>query len=178
MRHSETLLSSDLQPLFAEHFVVDRRTFIKLGGAALAAPVLISSRAMAAEPKFGKIAYQLGWVKNFQFAGEYIADHNKLFEQEGIAVDLLAGGPSVSAEPIVISGKALVGQNSTDNTANAVAKGALLKIIGTNYQKSPLVDHLALQEQSEAAQGSRRQDGRHPRRTIKWSGTPSQDQRH
>lgn len=117
---------------------MDRRTFIKLGGAALAAPALITSRsAFAAEPKFGKIAYQLGWVKNFQFAGEYIADHEKLFESEGIAVDLLAGGPSVSAEPIVISGKALVGQNSTDNTANAVAKGAPLKIIGTNYQKSP-----------------------------------------
>ncbi|MBN9026856.1 MULTISPECIES: ABC transporter substrate-binding protein [Kaistia] len=116
---------------------MDRRTFIKIGAAALAAPALVTSRALADTPKLGKIAYQLGWVKNFQFAGEYIADANKYFEQEGIAVDLLAGGPSVSAEPIVISGKALVGQNSTDNTANAVAKGAPLKIIGTNYQKSP-----------------------------------------
>ena len=116
---------------------MDRRTFIKLSGATLAAPALISSRAFAAQPKFGEIAYQLGWVKNFQFAGEYIADHEGMFAEEGIKVKLLAGGPSVSAEPIVISGKALVGQNSTDNTANAVSKGAPLKIIGTNYQKSP-----------------------------------------
>ncbi|PZQ50054.1 MAG: ABC transporter substrate-binding protein [Rhodovulum sulfidophilum] len=116
---------------------MDRRTFVKLGAATLAAPALVASRARAEAPKLGTIAYQLGWVKNFQFAGEYIADDKGYFEQEGIGVDLLAGGPSVSAEPIVISGKALVGQNSTDNTANAVAKGAPLKIIGTNYQKSP-----------------------------------------
>src|SRR6218665_128573 len=116
---------------------MNRRAFLKSSGAvALATPFLLSGRFASAAEDLGEISYQLGWVKNFQFAGEYIADSKGYFTQQGLKVSLLSGGPGVSAEPIVLSGKALVGQNSTDNTANAVAKGAPLKIIGTNYQKS------------------------------------------
>ncbi len=119
-----------------------RREFLKLagasaGGLAAAASPLARRAAFAATPDLGRIAYQCSWIKNFQFAGEYIADHKGYFKDAGLTVDLLAGGPNVVAEPVIISGKALVGQSGSDNTANAVNKGGPFKIIGTNYQKSP-----------------------------------------
>jgi ABC-type nitrate/sulfonate/bicarbonate transport system substrate-binding protein len=115
-----------------------RRDFLCLAGAALVGevPFILPSRSVAATPSLGEMAYQLSWVKNFQFIGEYIADYKGYYTALGLAVDLLAGGPSVAAEPIVVSGKALVGQSGPDSTANAVAKGAPLKIIGTNYQRA------------------------------------------
>jgi ABC-type nitrate/sulfonate/bicarbonate transport system substrate-binding protein len=91
----------------------------------------------AAPKDLGKIAYQLGWIKNFQFDGDYIADNKGYYKAAGIEVDLVAGGPNVSVDPVIVSGKALVGNSSPDFTASAVAQGASLKIIGAQYQKSP-----------------------------------------
>ncbi|GAA3550312.1 hypothetical protein GCM10022197_01460 [Microlunatus spumicola] len=83
------------------------------------------------------MSYQLSWIKNFQFAGEYVADSKGYYSAAGLAVDLLAGGPNVATDAVAESGKALVTQSSPDFTANAVAAGAQLKIIGASYQKSP-----------------------------------------
>lgn len=118
---------------------IDRRRFMRavsaLGGLAAVAPGLSTSAARAAN--LGTVGYQFSWIKNFQFAGEYVADHKKYYADEGIKVDLLAGGPTLSVEPVVASGKALIGQVNADGAANANAKGAGLRIIGTDYQKSP-----------------------------------------
>lgn len=119
---------------------LDRREFTRalgaaIGGLAASVPMLSASAAPAA--RLGTVAYQFSWIKNFQFAGEYVADYKKYYAAEGIDVDLLAGGPTLSVEPIVASGKALIGQSNADSAANANAKGAGLRIIGTDYQKSP-----------------------------------------
>jgi len=127
--------------------MLDRRSFLRLGagaaGLAVAGPLLAacggssSSGAAGSSGGLTKVSYQLSWIKNFQFGGEYVADSKGYFKANGLAVDLLAGGPNVAMDAIVQSGKALIGQSSPDFTANAVAKGAKLKIIGANYQKSP-----------------------------------------
>ena len=118
---------------------LDRRQFIRttgvFGGIAAAAPAFLVSPARSAN--LGKVAYQFSWIKNFQFAGEYVADYKKYYADQGLEVDLLAGGPTLSVEPVVASGKALIGQVNSDGAANANAKGADLRVIGTNYQKSP-----------------------------------------
>ena len=117
---------------------MDRRSFIQLAGGAAGSLAFASSFGEASRAAgLGKVAYQLSWIKNFQFAGEYVADYKKYYTQAGVEVDILAGGPTLAVEPVVASGKALVGQGSPDNTANANAKGAGLKIIGAGYQKSP-----------------------------------------
>ena len=92
--------------------------------------------ARAASPDHGRIAYQLGWVKNFQFAGDYIADYRRYYQRFGVEVDLLSGGPTINVEPIIMSGKAMVGQSMPDLVANAVAKGADLRIIAACYQRN------------------------------------------
>jgi ABC-type nitrate/sulfonate/bicarbonate transport system substrate-binding protein len=123
-----------------------RRAFLSAGaGLALSAPLLAacgssSSAAPAASASGGgttAMSYQLSWIKNFQFAGEYVADSKGYYSDAGLAVDLLAGGPNVATDAVAESGKALVSQSSPDFTANAVTAGAQLKIIGASYQKSP-----------------------------------------
>ncbi|MFC8181314.1 MULTISPECIES: ABC transporter substrate-binding protein [Nocardiaceae] len=123
---------------------MDRRAFLRIGaaGAGLiaAGPVLAacgSSSSAGSSAASGDIAYQLSWIKNFQFAGEYIADDKGYYRDAGLTVDLLAGGPNVAVDAVAESGKALVTQSSPDFTANAVGAGADLKIIGASYQKSP-----------------------------------------
>ena len=117
---------------------MDRRHFLKMVGCsagALAGTPLFVQTARAND--LGKIAYQLGWIKDFQFSGEYVADTNKYYQDAGIDVDIVAGGPNLTVEPVLVSGKALIGQSSPDITAAANAKGAGLRVIGACYQKSP-----------------------------------------
>jgi len=93
-------------------------------------------RAEAPTPSLGRIGYQLSWLKNFQFAGEYIADHKGYYRRFGLEVDLLAGGPNAIVDPMLVSGRVLVGQSHPETMANAIAKGAALTCIGAGYQKN------------------------------------------
>lgn len=83
------------------------------------------------------INYQLGWITNTEFAGTYLAQHRGYFASGGIKVNLLPGGSS-PVEPIVVAGKALVGDSNADIVSAAVAAGAPLRIIGARYQENPL----------------------------------------
>ena len=80
------------------------------------------------------MAYQLSWLKNFQYGGEYIAEEKGYYRRFGLDVELVAGGPSAIVDPMVVSGRVLVGQSHPETMANAIAKGAPLKCIGANYQ--------------------------------------------
>jgi ABC-type nitrate/sulfonate/bicarbonate transport system substrate-binding protein len=75
-------------------------------------------------------------VTNTEFAGTYLAKKYGYFAKGGISVDILPGG-SVTVEPIVASGKALVGDTNADTVSAAVAAGAPLRIIGARYQDNP-----------------------------------------
>ncbi len=96
-----------------------------------------SSSSSSSAPKLTTVPIQLSWIKNVEFAGSYIADTSGFYKANGIQANLISGGPTTSPEPIVVSGKALIGINSPDATSAAVDKGADLKIIATMYQKSP-----------------------------------------
>src|SRR6185436_12796984 len=87
---------------------------------------------------FGQLNYQLSWVKNVEFAGAYLADSKGYYTAAGFgSVNLMAGGPNVSQDAVVASGKALLGISSPDITAAAMLKGADLVIVGAQYQKNP-----------------------------------------
>lgn len=86
----------------------------------------------------GTMSMQLSWVKNAEFAGNYIADTNGYYTQNGFSkVDLLSGGPGVAVEPVVNDGKALLGYTFSEAFAAAVAQGAKLKVLGSLYQRNP-----------------------------------------
>ncbi|MCT4334840.1 ABC transporter substrate-binding protein [Paracoccus sp. YLB-12] len=89
--------------------------------------------ALAATP----VSLQLSWLHSVQFAGSYLAQKNGWWQDAGLDVSLLQGGPNAPVEPPVVSGTALVGISAADYTAAAVAQGANFKIIGVAMQKNP-----------------------------------------
>ncbi|RJL16513.1 ABC transporter substrate-binding protein [Paracoccus siganidrum] len=85
------------------------------------------------------VGLQLSWLHSVQFAGSYIARENGWWQEAGLDVTLLQGGPNAPVEPPVVSGTALVGISAADYTAAAVAQGARFRIIGVAMQKNPFV---------------------------------------
>jgi ABC-type nitrate/sulfonate/bicarbonate transport system substrate-binding protein len=86
----------------------------------------------------GKLTFQLSWIKNVEFAGEYFADNKGYYKANGFSsVDLLSGGPTVQQDAVVASGKALVCISAPDITSAAINNGADIITIGAQYQKNP-----------------------------------------
>jgi ABC-type nitrate/sulfonate/bicarbonate transport system substrate-binding protein len=86
----------------------------------------------------GQLTFQLSWIKNVEFAGEYIADTNGYYKDAGFSkVTLLSGGPGVAQDSVVAGGKALVCISAPDITSSAIKNGAPLVTIGAQYQKNP-----------------------------------------
>jgi ABC-type nitrate/sulfonate/bicarbonate transport system substrate-binding protein len=99
----------------------------------------VSATGSAGAKSFGALNYRLDWIKYVEFAGEFIADTNGYYKDEGFSsVNLIAGGASATpAETDVVQGKALAGLSTPPITSAAVAQGAPLKIIGAIWQKNP-----------------------------------------
>ncbi|MCW2840315.1 MAG: transporter substrate-binding protein [Aeromicrobium sp.] len=86
---------------------------------------------------FGELSVQLSWIKNAEFAGEFMADSKGYFKEAGFSSVNLLTGP-VAQEEIVATGKADFGLSNAVSTASAVANSDFpLKIVGTTYQKNP-----------------------------------------
>ena len=97
-----------------------------------------SGSTTVAPGSFGTINFQLSWIENDEFSGEYLAATRGYYTAQGFAaVNLLAGGPNVTQDAVVASGKAFSGISSPDITAAAINQGADLIIVGAQYQKNP-----------------------------------------
>jgi ABC-type nitrate/sulfonate/bicarbonate transport system substrate-binding protein len=82
---------------------------------------------------------QLAWVPDAEFLGYFIAKDKGFYDDEGLDMTLIPGGPQVAPESVVESGKALVALTTPDTTeAAAVQQNAPFKIIGTEFQKNPI----------------------------------------
>jgi ABC-type nitrate/sulfonate/bicarbonate transport system substrate-binding protein len=88
---------------------------------------------------FGDIEIQLSYIKNIEFAGNYLAVDNGYYTDAGFGeVTLTAGGSSATnAEAQVASGQSFIGISSPLITAPAVVAGAEIKIVAADYQKNP-----------------------------------------
>jgi ABC-type nitrate/sulfonate/bicarbonate transport system substrate-binding protein len=111
-------------------------------GGASALSLLERSTAFASAPTavkdLGTLDFQLSWIKNVEFAGEYIADTKGYYKKVGFSgANLISGGPGVAQDAAVAAGKAMVGISAPDITGAAIAQGAPLVIIGAQYQKNP-----------------------------------------
>ncbi|GAA1299841.1 hypothetical protein Psi02_77160 [Planotetraspora silvatica] len=120
---------------------LSRRAFLSgVGGVSLlAAGTALSACSSSTTSASGpaKANFQLGWVANVENMGLFMADHAGYFRNEGLDVTLTPGGPSVVVEPLVVSGKALVGLDSVDTIAKARNEGAALKIVAATMQTNP-----------------------------------------
>jgi ABC-type nitrate/sulfonate/bicarbonate transport system substrate-binding protein len=87
---------------------------------------------------FGTLDYQLSWIKNVEFAGQYIADTNGYYDSLGFTgVNLKAGGPNVQQDSVIASKKAFIGISAPDITGSAILKGADIIAVGALFQKNP-----------------------------------------
>jgi ABC-type nitrate/sulfonate/bicarbonate transport system substrate-binding protein len=134
---------------------LDRRSFLSRGAAGAAGLALLgggagtllgacgsdgdsssSSGGSSSGGGLGTLSYQLMWIKNTEFAGQYVADSGGFYEGFD-KVDLIAGGPTVTQDAVVEAGKAVFGVSDPNVTAAAILKGADLVIVGAVYQKNP-----------------------------------------
>ena len=90
-----------------------------------------------AKPNYGSINVQLSWIKDSEFAGEYIADTKGYYKAAGFSSVNFVAGPG-STETVVASNKALIGLTDGVSAGTAVVNSkAPVKIIGTTFQKNP-----------------------------------------
>ncbi|MEV4203881.1 ABC transporter substrate-binding protein [Nocardia salmonicida] len=119
---------------------LSRRHALRLTGCVgVAAGLAACSPAASRSTESGNaIAMQLGWIKNVQFAGEYLALENGHFRDAGLSVDLLAGGAAgTSTEAGIDTGKVWIGTSTPQKVAAAVERGVPVRIIGATLATSP-----------------------------------------
>lgn len=82
---------------------------VALFAAATATSIALVGCAPAEEASdFGALDVQFSWIKNAEFAGEYFADANGYYAEEGFSSTNFIAGPTATAA-VVLSGGALVG---------------------------------------------------------------------
>jgi ABC-type nitrate/sulfonate/bicarbonate transport system substrate-binding protein len=92
-------------------------------------------RPLAAET----LNFQSIWLNDPEFIGYLIAIDNGYYASEGLGLNYMPGGPDVIPEAALLSGKADISLTHLTGVVKAVSeKGAPLKVIGTQYQKSPV----------------------------------------
>ncbi len=114
--------------------MISRRAFNKKAAAFLA-------MAAAARPSWAldRLNFQSIWLNDPEFIGYMIAIDNGYYAAEGISVNYMPGGPDVIPEGALLSGKADISLTNLTGAVRAVSeKGAPLKIIGAQFQKSPV----------------------------------------
>jgi ABC-type nitrate/sulfonate/bicarbonate transport system substrate-binding protein len=145
---------------------LDRRSFLRMGAAGTAGLAMVGTGGLTAflaacsssksattattsaasggttattvKASFGTLDYQLSWIKNDEFSGEYLADSNGYYTAQGFSsVNLISGGPNVQQDAVVAGGKAFIGISSPDISSAAILQGADLITVGAQYQKNP-----------------------------------------
>ncbi|KGJ12129.1 ABC transporter substrate-binding protein (plasmid) [Paracoccus versutus] len=118
---------------------MDRRSLLRgmtaLGAAFVGTRISIE-RAWAADTHTIKL--QLGWLAGNGILGELAADQNGYFAEEGLALDVVAGGPNVDGVASVASGRAEIGSiSSSPSLMLARSQGLPVKCIAAGYQQHP-----------------------------------------
>lgn len=119
--------------------VISRRQFSKaalgLGAGTLGLAGGPPRHASAAD----QLNFQSIWLNDPEFLGYMIAIDKGYYAAEGLKLNYFPGGPNLIPEGALLSGKADIALTNAVGLAIAVTqKGAPLKVIGTQFQKSPL----------------------------------------
>lgn len=85
------------------------------------------------------VSIQFGWHPNVENMATIIAEQKGYFEEEGLNIEIMPGGPEVSPDAQITSGNADMGILSAEALANAVINEAPLIGLGVTYQTSPSV---------------------------------------
>jgi ABC-type nitrate/sulfonate/bicarbonate transport system substrate-binding protein len=86
-----------------------------------------------------RLNFQSIWLNDPEFIGYMIAIDNGYYAAEGLGVNYMPGGPDVLPEGSLLTGKSDISLTHLTGVVKAVTeKGAPLKVIGAQFQKSPI----------------------------------------
>ncbi len=96
---------------------------------------LLSATSSAAG---AKVSMQLGWLASNGIIGEVYAKRAGFFDDEGVELEVVPGGPGVDGVASVASDRASLGQlSSSPSLMLARSAGIPIKAIGAGFQKHP-----------------------------------------
>lgn len=81
---------------------------------------------------------QLNWITNATWAGSYLAEENGHYENEGLDLEILPGGPNVDFMATLSSGQADIAFAGMTEPMTLNENGADFRVVGTMYQKNPI----------------------------------------
>jgi len=85
------------------------------------------------------VTLQLKWVTQAQFAGYYVALENGYYEEEGLNVEIKAGGPDVAPSQVIAGGGADVVVDWMPSALSAREKGLALVNIAQPFKSSGMM---------------------------------------
>lgn len=103
---------------------------------ALVVALLVASGALAAPPA-ETLRLQLNWLPEPEFGGIYAAREAGHFAAQGLAVEILKGGPDVPAVQMAAAGRVELAVAAADEVVSLRAKGAKVVAVFATYQTSP-----------------------------------------
>lgn len=105
-------------------------------GAAFAGSILGIERAWGADTQIVKL--QLGWLAGNGILGEIAGDEQGFFTEEGLALEVVEGGPNVDGVASIASGRAAMGSiSSSPSLMLARSQGLPVKCVAAGYQQHP-----------------------------------------
>ncbi len=105
----------------------------------LTSAALASGLASAAAAQDNEVRLQLQWVTQAQFAGYYVALENGYYEEEGLDVTILPGGPDIAPPQVLAGGGADVMLNWMPSALAAREKGLPVVNIAQPFKTSGLM---------------------------------------
>lgn len=122
------------------HFRADRRRFLSTSLAAAGA--IGAGKLMTFAPAHAQDLYtcrlQLGWLASNGILGEVVADAKGFYAEEGLKLEVVAGGPNIDGIASVASGQANLGSiSSSPSLMLARSAGIPVKCIAAGYQQHP-----------------------------------------
>lgn len=116
---------------------ISRREFLK-GAAAIGLLTLGGAPLAGCAKTPSKVRTQFLWIKNAEFAGFYAAETQGYFKDEGLEVELLAGGPGIDTQQIMDAKQAEIGLHGSGSAfLMAVAAGSKTTCFASVFQRSP-----------------------------------------
>lgn len=85
-----------------------------------------------------KVAVQLHWVHQAQFAGFYMAQEKGYYAEENIKVTFIEGGPGIEAVEQVITKKADFGVEQAGRLIQSAGQGKSVTAFAVIYRRNPL----------------------------------------
>ena len=85
-----------------------------------------------------RVNYRLKWIFNASVLGDIYADAFGFFTEQGLSVDVKAGGPERDAIMEIELGRTEFGVASADQVIRALSKGARLVVVAQLFQINPM----------------------------------------